>query len=223
MVGATGIPTLGKAIFWATRSARAAPRDIEHLDNGNVKIFWQDDTVDEVPRAAWDELQKRDKRRKKQLRQILAPLSDERVSSVEVENPQPTQGNESDTDGDGAEGTSFTLARPDYDAVRPEEDEVVEKQDFFETEAQMPAVDFDNPGKWRVRTSQETRAATVEDGKFLGRVARGLAIRNSDIFRLKFRRNTVEKNGRTTTTWTVVRVESYRRSLNDDDAQSPPS
>lgn len=210
-----GLPTLGKVVWWSTKSVRAAPKDFEHLDNGNVKVVWQDDTVDEIPAMAWQELNKHKKRRKKQLRQIMAPLSDPLVSSVEVENP-PDPRHEI---GDGKPEITFTLERPDYDAVRPPEEEVTEEQDFFETEAQMSAVDFDNPGKWRVKiASGETRAAIVEDAEFLGRVARGLAIRNSDIFRLRIRRDTVVKNGRTRTTWTVVRVESYRRAANDDAA-----
>lgn len=213
-VGATGLPTLGQVLRWATKSARAEPREFEHLDNGNVKVYWQDDTVQEVPLIAWQELNKRDTRRKKQLRQIMAPLSDPLVSSVEVESPPPDEG---DAAISGPE-VSFTLERADYDAVRPPEEEIIEDHEFFETEAQMSAVDFDDPGKWRVRTASETRAATVEDAEFLGRVARGLAIRKSDIFRLRIRRDTVVKNGRKRTTWTVVRVESYRRAANDDDA-----
>lgn len=212
-VAVTGLPTLGKVIWWSTKSVRAAPKDIEHLPNGNVKVLWQDDTVDEIPPMAWQELNKHHKRRKKQLRQIMAPLSDPLVSSLEVEGAPA----EDDAKASGPE-TAFTLARPDYDAVRPPEEEVTEEYDFFETEAQMSAVDFDNPGKWRVKTASETRAATVEDAEFLGRVARGLAIRNSDIFRLRIRRDTVVKNGRKRTTWTVVRVESYRRAANDDDS-----
>lgn len=213
-VAATGLPTLGQVLRWATKSARAEPREYEHLPNGNVKVYWQDDTVQEIPPMAWQELNKRDKRRKKQLRQIMAPLSDPLVSSLEV---QAAPADEEDVT--SAPEISFTLERPDYDAVRPPEEETAEDHDFFETEAQMSAVDFDNPGKWRVRiASGENRAAIVEDEEFLGRVARGLAIRNSDIFRLRVRRDTVEKNGRKRTTWTVVRVESYRRAAGDDDA-----
>ena len=81
----------------------------------------------------------------------------------------------------------------------------------------MSAIDFDNPTRWRVKTKATTRAATVEDENFLGRVANGLAIRKSDIFRLRVREDTVEKNGRTRRTWTVLGVESYRRAAHDDD------
>jgi len=184
--------------------------DFEYLENGNVKVSWQDNTVQEVPLPAWQELQKRDRRRKKQLRQIMAPLSDARVSSVEVRSPPAAEVEA------GEDAEAFTLTRPDYDAVRPD-DEINERQDIFETEAQMSAIDFDNPTRWRVKTTEETRAATVEDGDFLGRVANGLAIRKSDIFRLRVREDTVEKNGRTRRTWTVLEVESYRRAAHDGD------
>lgn len=210
VAGMTGVlPTLGQVIWWATRAARADVSDFEYLENGNVKVSWQDKTVDEVPRPAWQELQKRDRRRKKQLRQIMAPLSDARVSSLEVQSP-PAADVEAAEDAE-----AFTLSRPDYDSVQPD-DEINERQDIFETEAQMSAIDFDNPTRWRVKTKATTRAATVEDENFLGRVANGLAIRKSD-FRLRVREDTVEKNGRTRRTWTVLGVESYRRAAHDDD------
>ena len=208
--GAAGVPTLSQVIWWAARTARADVSDFEYLENGNVKVSWQDNTVQEVPLPAWQELQKRDRRRKKQLRQIMAPLSDARVSSVEVRSPPAAEVEV------GEDAEAFTLTRPDYDAVRPD-DEINERQNIFETEAQMSAIDFDNPTRWRVKTTEETRAATVEDGDFLGRVANGLAIRKSDIFRLRVREDTVEKNGRTRRTWTVLEVESYRRAAHDDD------
>lgn len=205
-----GVPTLGSVLWWATRSARADVSDFEHLENGRVKVSWQDNTVDEIPLAAWEELNKRRRRRKRQLRQIMAPLSDPRVATVEVHNPPAAQ---IEAPEDAPEG--FTLTRPDYDAVRPA-DEITEHDDVFDIEAQMSAIDFDNPKRWRVKTAGASRAATVEDEGFLGRVANGLAIRKNDIFRLRVREDTVEKNGRTRRKWTVLRVESYRRPHGDD-------
>jgi hypothetical protein len=209
---ASGVPTLSQVIWWATKSVRADVADFTPLENGNVKVSWQDGTAQEVPRPAWDELQKRDKRRKKQLRQIMAPLSDAQVSSVEIEG-SPT--NEAEP---GEAPEVFTLTRPDYDAVRPDDD-ISESQNIFEIEAQMSAIDFDNPTKWRVRAKDSaSRAAIVEDTTFLNRVASGLAIRKSDIFKLKVREDIIEKNGKARRKWTVLRVESYRKAANDDDA-----
>lgn len=208
---AAGLPTLGQIIWWATRSARAEPSGVEYLDNGNVLVSWQDNTVQEIPQEAWHELNKRDRRRKKQLRQIMAPLSDHRVSSLEVGAASPP-GSES------GEVETFTLTRPDYNAVRPE-DEVTETWEIFETEARMSAIDFDDPTRWRVKTSDENRLATVEDSDFLSRVAGGLAIRKNDIFTLSVREDSVKKNGRTRRTWTVLEVLRHRRAAHDDDGE----
>ena len=133
------------------------------------------------------------------------------MSSLEVQSP-PAAGVEA-----GEDVGAFTLTRPDYDSVRPD-DEVYEHQEIFDTEAQMSAIDFDNPTKWRVRTRDETRAATVEDKDFLGRIANGLPIRKSDIFQLRVREDTVEENGRTRRTWTVLEVQRHGRAAHDDDA-----
>lgn len=207
---ATGVPTLANVIWWATKSARADVKDFAYLENGNVKVTWQDDTSQEVPDSAWRELQKRDRRRKKQLRQIMAPLGDSHVTAVDVSSDRI----EINTDGDEAP-EDFILTRPDYDSVKLD-DEIDESHKFFEIEAQMSAIDFDDPTKWRVKTKDRTRGATVEDSDFLGRVARGLAIRQGDIFRLRIREDATTKNGRTRTNWTVLRVESFRRATDDD-------
>ncbi|MBL3689481.1 hypothetical protein D3226_05835 [Leucobacter chromiireducens subsp. chromiireducens] len=211
-VAAGGIPSLSTVIWWATRSARADVKDFDYLENGNVKVTWQDDTAQEVPAAAWEELQKRTRRRKKQLRQIMAPLSDPNVTSLEVASPASEE--DEDTAQDDAPEV-FVLTRPDYNAVKPEDD-IEETQEIFEVEAQMSAIDFDDPTKWRVRTKDRSRSASVEDQVFLGRVANGLAIRKNDIFRLRIREDVTKKNGRTRTAWTVLRVESYRRAAGDE-------
>lgn len=205
-----GLPTLSQVVWWASKSARASVSDYERLDNGNVKVFWQDNTVEEVPVAAWEELNKRRHRRKKQLRQIMAPLSDERVTSLEVrEDPDDDTPKE-------AEPEAFTLTKPDYRAIQPDE-EAVESDVVFETEASMSAIDFDKPTRWRVKTADGTRSVTVEDADFLGRVANGFPIRKSDIFRLKVRERTVVKDERSRSTWTVLKVESHRRTERDAD------
>lgn len=209
----TGVPSLGSLIWWANRSARAEVKDFAYLENGNVKVTWQDDSAQEVPPAAWAELNKRSRRRKKQLRQIMAPLSDPDITALEVARPDEPDSVAPTVDAPEV----FVLARPDYDAVRPD-DEIEENRDFFEIEAQMSAIDFDDPTKWRVKTTDRTRAATVEDREFLGRVALGLPIRKSDVFRLHIREDSVRKNGRTRTTWTVLRVVSHRRSTDGDDS-----
>lgn len=209
----TGIPTLSNVIWWATKSARAELKDYERQDNGMVKVIWQDDTVQEVPEAAFNELQKRTRRRKKQLKQIMAPMNDMRVDSLELTEPASQ---ESDSE---APPTKKVLTRGDYIAVTPT-DEVQETEDIFETEAQMSAINFDDPHKWRVKAKGETRNATVEDEYFLRRVASGLAIRKTDIFTLRMREDTVVKNGRSSKTWTVLVVSGHRRASGDDDTEA---
>lgn len=206
VVAATGAPTLSTIIWWATKSVRAGVKDFSHLDNGNVKIVWQDDTADEVPRHAWEELQKRKRRRKKQLREIMAPLSDPRVEEVELSAPEEASKPDDNT------VDTFTLERDDYEAAKPN-DEIEEDVEFLDVEAGMSAIDFDDPTKWKVRTRDEKRTATVEDEEFLGRVAGGLPIRKSDIFRLHIRQDSVRKNGRTRTKWTVLAVKSHKRGV----------
>ncbi|AMS02184.1 hypothetical protein FDI84_gp31 [Mycobacterium phage Pipsqueaks] len=177
-----------------------------------MKITWQDDTAHEVSPAVWQELQKRTRRRKKQLRQIMAPLADPRVTELDVAGPpdQPAEPAEPPR--------MFALNRADYDAARPE-DEVEETSQTFEVEAQMSAIDFDDPTRWRVKTTSGTRNVTVEDEKFLGRVARGLAIRQQDIFWLEIREDAIVKNGRTRTKWVVTKVENHRRVASDHESR----
>jgi len=205
-----GTPTLGAVLWWATKSARADVKDFEYLDDDMVKVIWQDDTVAEIPRTAWEELNKRKRRRKRHLRQILAPLSDDRVQSLEVFDVPEEPGLPTSPPGE------FTLTTADYIAAQPT-DEVSETFTIFETEAQMSAIDFDSPEKWRVKTTAANRLATMEDADFLLRVDRGLAIHKGDIFRLKIREDVLEKNGQTRRTWTILQVLSHRRSANDDD------
>lgn len=205
-----GVPSLSQVIWWATKSVRADVKDFDRLENGNVKVIWQDDTAQEIPVEAWDELQKRTRRRKKQLRQIMTPLSDARVTSLDVASA-PTKAIEAPE-----EPEVYVLSKSDYAAVQPS-DEIEENSDFFDIEAQMSAIDFDDSTKWKVKTKNRTKTATMEDANFLARVADGLAIRKGDIFRLKIREDATTKNGSTRRVWTVLRVENHRRAAGDDD------
>jgi len=210
LISVTGVPTLGVVLNWATKSARADVKSFERdKESGLVKVQWQDDTMDEIPNAAWEELNKRQNRRKKHLRQIMAPLSDPRVSSLDVALTPAIEG--------AGAPEVFVLDRSDYDAVRPKDD-VEEDENFFEVEAQMSAIDFDNSKKWKVKTKDEKRGAVMDDKAFLAKVGDGLAIRKDDIFTLKVRADSKTKNGSTRTTWTVVNVISHRRAAGDNDS-----
>lgn len=208
-----GLPTIGQAIWWATRSVRAEVADYDYLDNGNVKVIWQDNTAQEIPRAAWDELNKRDRRRKKQLHEIMAPLSDDRVQALEV--AQADAG--FPAAGELAPPATFTLERQDYIAARPS-DEVEEDENIFETEAQMSAINFDEADQWRVKTREKKKGkkATMADQAFLDSVNEGLAITKDDIFWLRIQEEIVKKNGRSTIGWRILKVVSHKRGGADD-------
>lgn len=207
--GAAGVPSIGSIVWWATKSVRADVKDFEYLENGNVKVEWQDESADEVPREVWVELNKRKRRRKRYLRQILAPLSDDRVSALKVSDEDDSIAEA----GDAPE--QFTLERLDYHLTRPE-DEIEEKSRVFKTEAQMSAIDFDSPDRWRVKTKDANRLATMEDAGFLLQVDRGLALHKDDIFNLRIREDAETKNGRTRRAWTVLEVTGHRRRSQDD-------
>jgi len=211
VAAAAGIPSVASIIQLCTKSMRAEVQDFEHLENGNVKITWQDNTVHEVSRAVWDELNKRKRRRKKQLREIMAPLGDDRVSELDVIGAPSNAGENVPA------SEPFVLTRADYDSVAPS-DEIDESEETFEVEAQMQAIDFGDPTRWKVRAAGQTRKATVDDADFLRRVAEGLAISSSDIFRLRIRADKIVKNGRGRTTWTVLKVESHRRTAGDNNS-----
>lgn len=214
--GAVGIPGLSTILWWVTRGYRAEAEDFDYLDNGNVKVRWQDKTVSEIPAAVWDELNKRQRRRKRYVRKIMAPMGDQRVAAVHVRDEDGTKA-PTPTEPDTQEvPEEFTLERSDYHLARPE-DEVSETSDVFETEAQMGAVDFESADKWRVKTPTETRSATVEDTAFIAKINGGLAVSKDDIFTLRIREDTIVKNGRTRRYWTVLEVKGHRKGSGDVD------
>ncbi|WIB69789.1 hypothetical protein [Curtobacterium sp. MCBD17_026] len=216
VTGALGLPTLAGVIFYATKSARADVKDATRIEGTDlVKITWQDDTIDEVPVKVWDELKVRKRRRKKHLRALMAPIGDSNVAALEVipgpNSPAPTP-----------EQPVLELRRADYDAVRPET-EVEETDDVFDVEARMSAIDFDDPAKWRVSTVDVKRGAVMEDEAFLVQVADGLAIRKDDIFDLRIREDRKTTDGRTRSTWTVLKVLKHRRTGDNDTTASAAS
>lgn len=203
-----GSPTLATIVAWCTKSLRAEVSGVDYLDNGNVLVHWQDNTVQEVPTQAWAELNKRKRRRKKQLREILAPLSDRNVTTAEVRDG----GHEGEVE---ASAPLVVLERTDYRLAAPE-DEVSEASEIFETEAQMVTVDFDSGEKWRVRTRQRTKVARLDDEEFLSRVQQGLALHKTDIFNVRIREDRTVKNGRASSKWTVIKVVNHRRASGDE-------
>ncbi|WKS28547.1 hypothetical protein NLL49_04825 [Corynebacterium propinquum] len=201
---ALGLPSVSQITWIAIRMFKDQVKDFNHLENGNVKINWKDDTASEVTPAVWEELNKRMRRRKKQLRKIMRPMEDARVAELEVSSTA-----------DRSEKTTITLVKDDYEAIAPDDSEK-EEFDIFETKGQLSAIDFDDSDRWKIKTSFATRVATVEDENFLNKVASGLYLNSTDSFDLKIREDRVTKNGRTTRKWTILRIQK-EGELNDDD------
>lgn len=199
-----GLPTISQIIWWATKSARADVRDVEELSDGNMKVLWQDDTVDIIPQSAWVELNKRRRRRKRQLRKILRPLEDQRVRDLHV------------SDGISAGDDFKTYNKDDYEAVK-ESDEVEETFDIFTIDGRLSAIDFDDPDRWRVETALGKRTATVEDEHFLSSIAEGKPIRADDWFVLKVREDKTVKGERTYRKWTILEIRE------EDDYDDDPN
>lgn len=211
VLGVTGVPTIGAIITWATKSARVDVKSAVHdKEAGLTQITWQDGTMNEVPTAAWVELNKRDRRRKKQLRQIMAGFADPRVESLEVAVAPAVEGEPAPE--------VLELGRSDYDAVRPD-NEVHETTRKFNIEAQMSAVNFDDASKWKVKTKKgRARSAVMKDKDFLKKIAAGEAIRKDDIFQLRIHETIKTKDGRKRTEWTIKKVKSHRRTAGDSDS-----
>lgn len=203
---ALGLPTVSQIIWWATKGIRADVKNVEFYNDGQVKVQWQDDTVDIIPRNAWDELNKRKPRRKRQLRKIMRPLEDQRIDRLELSN------------GLGHSDNTYRYLKSDYEAVKPS-DEVDESFDIFDIEGRLSAIDFDDPDRWRVDTNLGKRTATVEDEAFLSSVAEGKPLHADDSFILRVREDKTVKAGRTTKKWTILKIWEEEFNNNDD---TPP-
>ncbi|NWL32996.1 hypothetical protein [Paenarthrobacter nitroguajacolicus] len=195
----------------------AEPKDFDYLDNGDVKVVWADDKVDQVPAKVWDQLRAEKKQTRKALRKIMAPLSDD-ADSLEVR------------DGTAAETTDEILrtepeavaSRDDYRTAVVEVDDISERTDTFEAEAQLTSIDFRRGEKWRIKTLDGTRQAMMEDEEFLRQVDKGMALHKNDIFDVTIREVSTTKNGRTTRDWSLIKVIRKRRGEDDgNDGASP--
>ena len=190
--------------------------DFDYLDNGNMKISWDDGTADEVPTKAWNRLNKMSRRTRGSLRKIMSPLGGE-ADLLEVR------------DGTADQSTGDILAtEPDVEAglseyreATREVDDVDEVDREFETEAQFSSVDFRPGEKWRIRTLEGSRQVTIEDEDFLRKLDGELSIHKNDIFWVTIREHATRKNGRTTYTWAVTKVDRRRRGSDDDSDESP--
>ncbi len=209
---------LTKAIEFAVRKLRgASPIDYDYLDNGNVKVKWSDGSVAELPQGVWNQLKTQKRQTKRSLKKLLVPLGDE-ADRLEVRS------------GSGDESTPEVLEqappvvidRTDYRTAAAERDEVDEQVRRFDSEAQLRSIDFRAGEKWRVRTLEGTRMATIEDEDFLEALDGGLALHKNDVFDVSVRETTTRQGDkRAKTEWTLERVRRKRRG--GDDVDDPPS
>lgn len=206
-VAALGLPSVSQIVWTAIRIFKDQLKDFDYLENGNVKILWKDDTASEVTPAVWEELNKRKRRRRKQLRKIMRPMEDARVNKLEV-----------GSTADAPKQKPISLTKDDFKAVAPDDSEQ-EEFDIFDTSGQLSAIDFDDPDRWKIKTPFATRVATVEDDNFLEKVENGLYLNSTDSFELKIREDRVTKNGRTTKRWTILKIQK-KGGANEDESET---
>lgn len=115
------------------------------------------------------------------------------------------------------EPARLVVDRTDYRIAAAHEDEVEEEVTTFDTEAEIRSIDFRAGEKWRVRTREGTRRATIEDDEFLRLLDEGMALHKNDLFDVTIREVSTTRNGRTTTEWTLERVSRKRRGGDDVD------
>lgn len=169
--------------FKMLRGARV--KSFDPLPNGNMKVEWQDGEAQEVPAAAWSDFQKLNRRTKRTLQKILAPLGDD-ADIVQVRSGEASESSKEISEAPSVAEAGATEYRS---ASAAPDDEVVSVSEF-EEEAQLQSIDFRPGEKWRVRTRDGARNATMEDEEFLRELDRGMALHKGDIFRVTTRRRT---------------------------------
>ena len=189
--------------------------DMERTQDGLVKLNWSDGDVQEVPEAAWRELNAMPKKTRRALAKIMAPLGDA-ADRLELRDADVS----ADSDDVMSTPPAAVATRPDYREASHESDDVDETTDTFTAEASFGSLDFENNDKWRVISTRGTRQATIEDESLLRLIDRGGAIHKNDLFDVTIREEKVVKNGRTSTNWFVVDAKLTRRGDDDADPSS---
>jgi hypothetical protein len=191
------------------------PSDFERLDNGDIKVTWPNDRVDQVPEKVWDQLRATKKPTRKALRKLMAPLSDD-ADSLEVRD-----GTANETTEDILRSEPEVVAsRDDYRAAVVEVDDISENTSTFEAEMQLTSIDFRRGEKWRIKTLDGERQAMMEDEEFLLQLDRGMALHKNDIFDVTIREVSTTKNGRTSRDWSLIKVKRKRRGVDDGNGES---
>lgn len=194
------------------------PQDFEYLENGNVKVKWQNGTVDEVPAPAWKRLSSMKRRTRESMRKLLAPLGDD-ADVLEIR----TATVDETTEAVLREEPEIVANRADYQSASRVIDDTHTEAETFRVEAKLQSVDFRRGEKWRVQTINGTRLASIEDDDFLLELDRGAPIHKNDIFEVDILETRTTKNDRTTKDWSLVKVTWKRRGEDEDDDESSPS
>ena len=190
---------------------------VQDLPDGYKRLNWRGGGVSEIPGEAWKQFKDIKRQTRRALAKIMAPLSDD-LAQLEVRDGKFT---------DTSEEVLMTepdvvMDRSDYYTAAVEPDDESTTFTEFETEAQLTSIDFRRGEKWRVKTPQRTRLATIEDEDFLVEVERGLPLHKNDIFNLKILETKTTKNGASATDWSITQVTFIRQGGDDgDDSNSP--
>ncbi|MFW0169253.1 hypothetical protein [Rothia sp. P4278] len=176
--------------------------DFEYQEhNDTYKVKWRAGFSEEVPAKAWEALQKEKKKTRKNLQKILEPIGN---------SAQQLEMRTADTATDSAklmqEPAAVTYDQEDYRAVSYDYDEEVVHKRTFTAEASFTTLDFRPGKKWRVRSTQGNRLATMADDGFQKQIDEGLKIGADDLFEITVFEETTEKGGRTSIEWTIVQV-----------------
>lgn len=239
-IGAAGLGVAGTAVVAAGKSfGNAAGKAVaealgagirnlrgqkhvgfDYLENGDVKVAWEDGSVSQVRRETWEKLQQMKRPTRRALSKILTPLNTD-ADKLEIRDASVN-----DTTEEILQTPADAVAvRADYLNAIVEPEEEYENERIFDTEATLGAIDFDNTAKWRVKTTHEgTRTATIEDVQFLQGLDRGDAIHKNDIFWLKVKETTIKERGKNVRTeWAVIEVSRTKRGDTDGDAHDGDS
>ncbi|MDO5076401.1 hypothetical protein [Corynebacterium sp.] len=202
-----GIPTVSQLIQWSVKATSDQLVDASPLDDGSYKVKWRNDSVDIIPAKAFMELNKKTVRRRKQLRKIMAPLTDPRITELNV---TPAKDNP-----DVKRDEHYTLTKADYIRVNPE-DEIEESSNIITHEGTLAVADLEGGGAWSVRVGDTRKKVEIKDSVFLEQVRHGEKVNNENLYTMMIQEDRVKKNGKTTSTkWTILHIK--RKEAHGDD------
>lgn len=186
------------------------PTDFEHLNNGMVKIHWQDGVATETTEEAWTELQTMRKKTRKNLEKIISPLRSS-ADTVEFRGGAPEEDTEQIMDSTPIASIDSSEYREVVTAPHP----VDEYEQEISAEATFESVDFKPGGKWRIASTAGKRQVTIEDENFLRLLDSGLKIGKDDIYEVTIKETQTVSAGRTNVTWALTNIRRTREGTGE--------